>query len=100
MRYLIILAMLAGCANVTTMKIKQNKDGSISIDSGKDVRMGQLYFKRGDEEVFVLDYSSAANTDVINAQSTREIGTINAIKDAILSAVQAGIAAAGKAVVP
>lgn len=92
MRTLVVLAtlFLAACPNVTTMRIKQAADGSISIDSGKDVRAEQIYFKRADEVFFVQGYSSAANTDAINAQGNREVNLTNAVADAVMKAIAAG----------
>jgi hypothetical protein len=90
------LLSLAACANVTTMKIRQNRDGSISIDSGKDVKAERVEFRRGDEEVVVVGYSSMANTDAINAQANREVAVTQAISAAIVEGMKAGVAAAAK----
>lgn len=86
----VALMACSSCANVTTMKIRQAADGSISIDSGKDVKADQIYFKRADEIFFVQGYSSAANVDAVNAQGNREVNLTNAVADAILKAVAAG----------
>jgi hypothetical protein len=97
-RVLMLLAAMAvvSCANTTTMVIKQNRDGSISVNSGKDVKAERVEFRRGDEEVVVVGYSSMANADVINAQSAREVSLTQAITAAVLQALQAGISAAAK----
>ena len=96
-RALVLLLLLcASCANVTTMKIRQNRDGSISIDSGKDVKADSVIFDRGDEHVEIKGYSSMANTDAINAQANREVAVTQAISAAIVEGMKAGAAAAAK----
>jgi len=96
--FVVVIFVFCSCANVTTMKIRQNKDGSISIDSGKDVKAESVLFKRGDESVEVHGYSSMANTDAINAEANREVAVTNAISAAVLQAIQAGVSAAAKGV--
>ena len=93
-----VLAMVCACANVTTMKIRQARDGTITIDSGKDVKAERVEFHRGDETVVVVGYSSMANTDAIVAQANREVAITQAISAAVLQAVQAGVNAAKKGV--
>lgn len=86
--------LLTGCANVTTMKINKNVDGSLSINSGKDVSIGSLDYRnlKSGESLKVEKYTSNANTDVINAQTAREKAYI----DGIISAIAAGAGLAKK----
>lgn len=93
---LISLAFLTSCANVTTMKVRQYKDGSWSVDSGKDVKADLIVVKRGNESIELHGYSSMANTDAINAEGNREVAVTNAVSAAVLQAIQAGISAATK----
>lgn len=90
MNYLILLVLLAGCANVTTTKISRTANGDVKIDSGKDVHIGGLHLQDGPVTLDVTDYSSNANTDAINAQGKREVDLTNAAANAVLKGLAAG----------
>lgn len=97
MRFLALLVFLSACANVTTMKIEKMANGSVKINSGKDVRFKDFHLRTvTGEQLDIGEYSSAANTDAINAQATREIGMVNAVSTAINNAIQTGMKAAAK----
>lgn len=100
MRTLLLLgcALLTSCANVTTTKIHRTATGDVTIDSGKDVKIGALALDDGPVHLLVKDYSSAANVDAVNAQANREIGMVHAVTDAVLKALQAGAGLAAKGV--
>lgn len=91
MTWLVLLALLAGCANVTTMKLEKLPSGAIKVDSGKDVRFKGLHYRTATgEQLDITDYSSNANTDAINAQGKREVDLTNAAADAVLKGLAAG----------
>jgi len=99
----IMLAILvAGCmsANLTT-RISKASDGSILVESAKDVTFKELIWSDADGvRVEVRGYSSNVNVDVVRAQDDRE----RALRADVIESVRAGIAvgakAAAKAVVP
>lgn len=95
MKYLAFLLVFAslGCANVTTMKINRMADGSLSINSGKDVSIGALnYTSKTGETLSIQRYTSNSNSAAIEAQAVRE----KQIIDGITNALQAGAALAAK----
>jgi hypothetical protein len=101
-RSAVVLALLvSGCAspwftpNVTTMTLTFNADGSVRVSSGKDVKLDTLTFTdpKSGITLDVKGYSSAANTDAINAQAAREQIQI----DGMIRAMQTGASMAGSA---
>lgn len=92
----VALLLLTGCANVTTMVIKHQPDGTLDVSSGKDVHAKVLDFREGAAVLHIEGYSSDANTAAIDAQAAREIGMTNAVADAVLKALQAGAGLAAK----
>ena len=99
MRWLVLLLCCASCVpNVTTTRITRAKDGTVTINSGKDVSIGSLALDDGPLHMTLKGYSANANTEAIKAEGERETARINAIAAAVAQGVQAGIAAAAGAV--
>lgn len=84
-RLIVVLAVaLAGCANVTTMKISRTPNGALTIDSGKDVSLDHLtYESPSGEKLDVSGYSSNANSAAIDAQTAREKQVLEGFIDAL-----------------
>lgn len=90
---IVALVSLTGCANITTMKINRAPDGTLSINSGKDVTIGSLsYSAPSGEKLDVKEYTSNANSAAIAEQAVRE----KQIIDGLMNALQAGAAMAAK----
>src|SRR5712671_2698154 len=95
--FALALIFLVGCfANVTTTKISHLPDGTIKIDSGKDVKIGSLHFEEGSARLDVSDYSSNASAAVVEAQGKREVDQLTAINAILQNAISAAVSAAAK----
>lgn len=99
---LAVALVVAGCmSNVTQTRISKRPDGSVVIQSGKDVTFKELiWIDKDGVRVEVRGYSSNVNADVVRAQDERE----RALRADAIESVRAGIAlgarAAVKAIVP
>jgi hypothetical protein len=94
---LILALVMSGCfANVTTMKITRNPNGSITIDSGKDVAFKTLHFEDAGGKLDVAGYSSNANSSTIDAQTARETAQFQGINSILQTAITAAVSAAAK----
>lgn len=94
------LALSSCFPNVTTTKISHLPDGTIRIDSGKDVKIGNLHFKEGSAELDVANYSSNASAAVVEAQGKREVDQLTAINAILQNAIAAAVSATAKGVKP
>ena len=92
----LLLVLFAGCANVTTMKINRAADGTLAINSGKDVSIDALSYKAPNGETLeVKGYTSNANTAAIAAQAAREKQIIDGVLTGIQTGAKLGAAATG-----
>lgn len=100
---LLALLLLAGCfpANVTTTRISREADGSIVVDSGKDVAIGRLVYDAPDgTRLEVRDYTSSPNAAAIDAQRERERAQLEGALHAVERGVELGVGAAARGAVP
>jgi len=97
MRTLCVLAvLLAGCANVSSTKLTRKPDGTYVFNGGQNAALEGMLLQDHGASLSIKKLSETTSVDAINAEANREIGLVNAVSDAILKAVEAGMKAAGK----
>jgi hypothetical protein len=84
----LILAFCTGCTNVTSTIVKRTTDGSIVINSGKDVTIGYLSYTTNG--LVISNYSSSVNVQTIQAQSARESALAEGVAKGITEAAIKG----------
>ena len=80
MKSLLIIAaaaLLIGCTSTSTI-IRKRSDGSILIISPKDVKIDEINYTTGDQNVWVRGYNSSANTAAMQIQSETLKGVVGA----------------------
>lgn len=89
--------VLVGCANTQETKIREGKDGSITVSSAKDIHAtGVDITTRKGTRIKVATYDSTVNVPAISAQGKREKDNITAggkVVDTVAKGVIKGVAA-------
>lgn len=81
-----------GCANTTTTKVSREADGSVSISSGKNVRLKNLSATLPDGTTISVEaYEAQADPQVTAAQGKREKGVVDSTGKAVGKAAAAAV---------